>query len=343
MNTVPQKERKENHTIDFLKLFFALCIVGIHTDIVKIFPSEHTQWYVMQVVFRMGVPFFFVVSGYFLGGKLWNCTDRKEQWHCVGKYIIKLLPPYLVWSIANLIVAIPLWYRNLGGDLKAVHMMIIKTILFYPTGAMWFVLACVIGAFLLCLFWRHKIVMVFFAIAAHTFALFANTYYFVIANTPLHKVIDRYLEIFLNPRKGIYVGFPLLMIGAFLAYPDLIRHFRASWAAELTILAAIALVLEMTFIYGKETKDDISLCISFLILVPCMVVFFLQKDILHRIPMKWARELSTCIFYPHCFFRTLLRDYYHLENPLVLYGITIAICLVLFALSKKSRLIKKIV
>ena len=67
MNTAPQKERKENHTIDFLKLFFALCIVGIHTDLVKIFPSEHTQWYVMQVVFRMGVPFFFVVSGYFLG------------------------------------------------------------------------------------------------------------------------------------------------------------------------------------------------------------------------------------------------------------------------------------
>ena len=59
MNTAPQKERKENHTIDFLKLFFALCIVGIHTDLVKIFPSEHTQWYVMQVVFRMGVPFFF--------------------------------------------------------------------------------------------------------------------------------------------------------------------------------------------------------------------------------------------------------------------------------------------
>ncbi len=147
MNTASQKERKENHTIDFLKLFFALCIVGIHTNLVKIFPSEHTQWYVMQVVFRMGVPFFFVVSGYFLGRKLWNCTDRKEQWHCVGKYIIKLLPPYLVWSIANLIVTIPLWYRNLGGDLKAVHMMIIKTILFYPTGAMWFVLACVLWRF----------------------------------------------------------------------------------------------------------------------------------------------------------------------------------------------------
>ena len=47
MNTASQKERKENHTIDFLKLFFALCIVGIHTDLVKIFPSEHTQWYVM--------------------------------------------------------------------------------------------------------------------------------------------------------------------------------------------------------------------------------------------------------------------------------------------------------
>ena len=53
MNTASQKERKENHTIDFWKLFFALCIVGIHTNLVKIFPSEHTQWYVMQVVFLL--------------------------------------------------------------------------------------------------------------------------------------------------------------------------------------------------------------------------------------------------------------------------------------------------
>ena len=73
------------------------------------------------------------------------------------------------------------------------------------------------------------------------------------------------------------LAFHCSMIGAFLAYPDLIRHFRASWAAELTILAAIALVLEMTVIYGKETKDDISLCISFLILVPCMVVFSTKR------------------------------------------------------------------
>lgn len=342
MNTIVQRERTENHTIDFLKLFFALCIVGIHTDIVRLIPSERMQWYVMQVLFRMGVPFFFVVSGYFLGGKLWSCKDRKEQWLCVGKYIKKLLPPYLVWSLVNLIAAIPLWYRNLGGNPKAVQAMIIKTILFYPTGAMWFILACGTGAFLLCLLWKHKFLMVLFAIVAHGFALLANTYYFVIANTPFHKVIDRYLEIFLNPRKGIYVGFPLLMLGALLAYPGLIRNIKTWWAGELTILSGITLVLEVTVLYGKETRDDTSLCLSFLLVVPCLVVFFLKKDVLHKLPMHWARDLSTCIFYPHCFFRTLLRDYYHVEKPLVLYGITLASCLVLFVLSKKSRLIKKI-
>lgn len=343
MNARVQKEQTENHTIDFLKLFFALCIVGIHTDIVTIFSSERTQWYVMQLLFRMGVPFFFVVSGYFLGGKLWRSKDRKEQWNCIRKYIKKLLPPYLVWSIANLVVAIPLWYRNLGQDWQAVYTMICKTIIFYPTGAMWFVLACGTGAFLLCLLWRHKILMVICAIAAHGFALLANTYYFVIANTPFHHVIDRYLEIFLNPRKGIYVGFPLLMLGALLAYPDLIRHIKAWCAGEILLLSAIALVLEMTILYGKETKDDTSLCISFLILVPSLVVFFLKKDILHHIPMHWARDLSTCVFYPHCFFRTLLRDYYHMEDPIVLYSTTIVICVVIFILSRKSRLLKKIV
>ena len=71
--------------IDTLKLFFALCIVCIHTGILNGF-SNPVNWYITHLVFRLGVPFFFVTSGMFLGRKL---CDRKKLAGLCRKYYIR--------------------------------------------------------------------------------------------------------------------------------------------------------------------------------------------------------------------------------------------------------------
>lgn len=335
-------EKKGNQTIDFLKLFFALCIVGIHTDLVKIFDDPNCQWYIMQLLFRLGVPFFFIVSGYFLGEKLWSYRDREEQHRCVCTYIRRLLPAYVLWSLANLIVTLPQWYRNAHGKLADVATMVVKTILFYPTGAMWFVLACIVGVWIIYLLWNHKVAMVCLAVMAHGFGMLANTYYFVIDGTPFHKIVDCYLEIFLNPRNGIHVGFPMLCIGVFLAKPGLIKKIKCWQAGTIAVISAILLVLEVSIVQGRNTRDDISLWFSFLIFIPFLIIFCLKKDVLSCVSMRWARELSTCIFYSHCFIRTVLREFVGVYSPVMLYGVTILICVFLYLISRKLQILKKV-
>lgn len=335
-------EKKGNQTIDFLKLFFAFCIVGIHTDIVKVIDNTDIQWYVMQLVFRLGVPFFFIVSGYFLGGKLWNCNDRESQRQCVLRYSRRLIPAYVLWSLVNLLVTLPQWYRNAHGNLKDVMTMVVKTILLYPTGAMWFVLACIVGAWILYLLWNHKKLMVCVALLAHGFGMLANTYYFVIDGTKLHKIVDWYLEIFLNPRNGVHVGFPMLCIGALLAMPGLVTRIKKWQAAVMTVLSALLLVAEVMIVQGRNTRDDISLWFSFLIFIPFLILFCLKKDVLSKFSMRWAREFSTCIFYSHCFFRTVLREVFAVNEPVVLYCITVALCTALFCISRKVTFLKKV-
>lgn len=48
---------KETNAVDLLKLLFAICVVGIHTQVLDQF-SERTNWYITHLLFRLAVPFF---------------------------------------------------------------------------------------------------------------------------------------------------------------------------------------------------------------------------------------------------------------------------------------------
>ena len=47
-----------------LKLIFAVGVVAIHTKVLN--GADTTSWLTLHVFFRLGVPFFFCVSGFFL-------------------------------------------------------------------------------------------------------------------------------------------------------------------------------------------------------------------------------------------------------------------------------------
>lgn len=55
---------KEYNLIDLLKFLFAICVVGIHTNIAGNSKSTF-QWYILNCVFRLAVPFFFCLFGFF--------------------------------------------------------------------------------------------------------------------------------------------------------------------------------------------------------------------------------------------------------------------------------------
>lgn len=66
-----QALQKENTAIDIAKLFFAYCIIAIHT---VLFLDVHhgLWWFNNHMIWRLAVPFFFLTSGYFFN------ADKKD-------------------------------------------------------------------------------------------------------------------------------------------------------------------------------------------------------------------------------------------------------------------------
>ena len=57
--------RKRYDLVDLNKFVFAICIVALHTKALSILPA-HVEWVIEHMIFRLAVPFYFVMSAYFL-------------------------------------------------------------------------------------------------------------------------------------------------------------------------------------------------------------------------------------------------------------------------------------
>ena len=83
---------KENYQlIDLAKLFFAICVVAIHSQ----FLLEYKfGYYVNTNIYRLAVPFFFICNGYFLAK-----SDDLSRENNRDRLIILLYITYLLFGI----------------------------------------------------------------------------------------------------------------------------------------------------------------------------------------------------------------------------------------------------
>lgn len=88
--------------IDITKLFMAFCVVAIH--VAKL--SNYTLPPVVDFTVRLAVPFFLVVSGYFLYPKLFDHNNKGR-----GHVLLKYLKMYVVWTLVYLPFAVLYYYR----------------------------------------------------------------------------------------------------------------------------------------------------------------------------------------------------------------------------------------
>jgi len=249
--------------VDVLKFFFCLCVVAIHSHALADFPPN-VNYYVTQLLFRLAVPFFFVCSGYFLMRKV--NENREKIDNLYKRYIKRLLFPLLSFSIINIILKIVQESSYMSGAM--IFKEIIKHVVFYPWGALWFIQACIVGMMLLYPFIRRNKVHValLFGIVLYAWALLCNNYFFVVQGS----VLELYVRVFLNQcisaRNGIFVGFVYLAIGCFVAVKKMsLPHF------VFLCVVMICYVAEVVALKSRASLDDSALYISQLIVVPLIL------------------------------------------------------------------------
>lgn len=102
------KERVLQHTrynaIDITKILMAFIVVGVHVNAFS--PLGDTF---LNLLFRIPVPFFFVVSGFLLQNKIEKIDNEQEP---LKNNITKVLRLYLLWTLVYLPLSIIVYHHN---------------------------------------------------------------------------------------------------------------------------------------------------------------------------------------------------------------------------------------
>ena len=279
------------YCIDILKLFFSLCIVALHTHL--FLDSNVTlHWYSSHCIWRIAVPFFFVTSGYFFSKKVKNSSHPKKVLFNTIRRLGTLL---IFWLIVSLPLQIhSLLLQQLSTDKIIIEL--IRSVIFYPWGALWYILALIVAYILIYPFLKRKkyILPLIIGFLLYLFAIFSNSYYFVIEGTWLQSIIDDYLRIFISSRNGLFVGFFYVSIGNYLTTK---KESSINKNIFISIIGLVGLILETAFIRDKHYIEDNSLFFSLLIIVPA--IFELAKRINVKKDSKKFRNLSIGIYVLH--------------------------------------------
>lgn len=275
--------------IDIAKFIFSIFVVGIHTQ-----PFEQNTGVIKNVVdflFSISVPFFFLSSSYFLFSKPIN--SPLELHHNINKYALRLTKLYLMWTAIFLPVTLYDYWTNGKSALHntfSFFRMLIMVGEHYFSWPLWYLLASIYGIIFLKLLINRK-----YALPIAAFSLLLLSEFLthlargeIAINLHTQTAMEIIQHTISNGR--ILSGLPYLAAGYYLSRP-LNRYATLTFYA-LGAIGCVLCALKISYI------STISM------LPVCAAVFLATKNIKPRsseIYLK-LRKASTVIYFTHMYF-----------------------------------------
>ncbi len=245
--------------IDIGRLLFASLIPFLHIAIPK-------TYIVQQYISRLGVPYFFAVSGMFLAKKLESGTTS-EAWKLYTFKIGKLLT---LW----LIIYIPLILLRSEFSLQY--------ILFKTPAYLWYLTALLVASIPFCFIKNRRFLFICAAVLYIIGTLFGETYKWMIGGAP------HYENIFLTTRNGIFFALPLMCVGE-LTW----KRCDKSWFG--LFLTGILLIAEITYVGLRvEEGADRSMYLTLPIFMFYLVLAFKHWN--PKFHCEHCRGISAAIY-----------------------------------------------
>lgn len=292
---------KKYYMIDIFKYLFCLGIVILHSNILQY--CGNCQYWIEKCLIRLGVPFFFMVSGFLLEGKLQKIGYTVENMKKVfWAWTQRLLKPLIVFETLSLVL-ISIQYYLQGISIIKILFLAIRSIVFYPVGATWYLQASIVGVWIIYFFYRKEIKKWIYPIGflLYGFALLCNSYNYMIENTLGGVFISVLIRIISSARNGVFYGFFFLALGM-LAYRTKERFVDGNMERTyLWLFSGISYFLYVCEIYmlqDVKMMDDGSL----FIILPIFIFIFLITVSCYTTDKSFSvtlRHLSTGIYLLH--------------------------------------------
>lgn len=281
---------------DYFRLICAIGIVALHLDPFYDI-NEYANFFVGSVLTRLCVPFFFLLSGFFL-------KDKLSDWSRLKKYVLHLIKLYIVYTILYL----PVIYRESKDNGKPfaedVVGFIRKFFFVGSYGQLWYFLALIFAVVFLFVL-LSKIRLDQKAMMVISIALFLVGLFFRVYDKPIRDVVDEicivalYDSVFKTTRNGLFFGAPFVYWGNLIWKKNI--SVDGKKMGQLLGVSMILLTAEAVFVRNvigaKELDMLLILPISAVLLV--LIVLSKNEDLSSQGKAIWCRKLSVLIFGLH--------------------------------------------
>ena len=202
--------------IDLVKVLMAFVVVSIHT----------TTWPLLGIR-EVAVPYFFIVSGFFLFGKMTG--DRSSDLRAIRSWTLKILRLYLIWTAIYLPFTVYGFLQD-GLSLKQSLMLFGRNLLFvgenFMSWPLWYLLAMI---------WSGVLVFVLRALKVPVWGMLLIG--IILAALP-HYIGDNplFVKLFRDSRNLAFTGPFYVVLGG------LLRHYQARlplWGGILLFIAGL--------------------------------------------------------------------------------------------------------
>ena len=202
--------------IDFVKVLMAFVVVSIHT----------TAWPLLGIR-EVAVPYFFIVSGFFLFGKMTG--DRAVDLSAIRAWTLRILKLYLIWTAVYLPFTVYGFVQD-GLSLKQSLMLFGRNLLFvgenFMSWPLWYLLA---------LIWSGVLIYILRALKVPIWGMLLVG--IILAALP-HYIGDNslFVKLFRDSRNLAFTGPFYVVLGGVL------RHYQARlplWGGILLFIAGL--------------------------------------------------------------------------------------------------------
>jgi surface polysaccharide O-acyltransferase-like enzyme len=253
--------RERNLSLDILKLIMAFMVIGIHTHFLSDV-STTLNYLFVNGVFRIAVPVFMIVSGFYFYPILQKHTLNIES------YFKRIFILYIFWTAFYSYF----WVKWLPASSHFLLIFWENFIIGYHH--LWY-LSGLLGATAVLYFFRQKSSL-FIAASAITFFLIGVgiqyiSYYHLIS----HKSLYCWMY-----RNFIFFSYPFLCIGYLISKHDYHNKVSLNLAKLLLIVGLLTLLLESFFNYThrlQNSLDGFDILFSLILVCPAIFVFFIKQ------------------------------------------------------------------
>jgi len=295
-------------SLDLLKVILSILVIFIHSR----FFIEYNlgiSYLTTEGLFRMAVPIFFIINGFYFKYIL----DNKK----IKKWVIRSLILYTVWML----IYAPLWFY---GGIKS-----IVTSVLIGYHHLWYINSMLFSGILLYL--TKKINYKYLIILSFFLFLFGVIFQYLENFHILNKLIYRH-------RNFLFLGFPFFTIGYLIHKKSWLNKISKKQTFILIFLSAILLVIEsyVNYHYAEERIDNL---FTLIIICPLIFIFVMGLKIDYSKNSKYLALISTSIYLIHPWVMTFLNFLFKFKPSLLsILTILISILISIFVIKLNDKI-----